>query len=223
MAIWVGIFIAGKCTKTCAATFFLVRENIPESHFLPTACNYKYVQQQLPAVIASIPGGTAGKIFSKGDLTMALRDAWLIIEAIPERPDLKKGVRRARQTCGIRCHYCQWLILLSDKPVSGLCRARWTCIKCTLLLAAHTECNWYHGQRLMDKVGLDLLLDIENHYAAGNPHLPSGPRQFLHRYVDAGYLGVKTGRGLYKDYVWAQTLQSCFAIPYTCKMKACPL
>lgn len=42
-------------------------------------------------------------------------------------------------------------------------------------------------------MGLDVVLDIENHYAAQNSALPAGPRELLHRYVDAGHLGVKTG------------------------------
>jgi 3-hydroxybutyryl-CoA dehydrogenase len=54
--------------------------------------------------------------------------------------------------------------------------------------------------RLMDRVGLDVVLDIENHYAAENPHLPKGPRELLHQYVDAGHLGVKSGQGFYNDY-----------------------
>ncbi|MFC8491541.1 3-hydroxyacyl-CoA dehydrogenase family protein [Streptomyces sp. NPDC057235] len=54
--------------------------------------------------------------------------------------------------------------------------------------------------RMMDQVGLDVVLDIENHYATENPHLPEGPRTLLRSYVDAGHLGVKTGRGFYDDY-----------------------
>lgn len=52
---------------------------------------------------------------------------------------------------------------------------------------------------LMDQVGLDVVLDIENHYAKENPHLPEGPRKLLQKYVDAGDLGQKTGRGFF-DY-----------------------
>lgn len=52
--------------------------------------------------------------------------------------------------------------------------------------------------RLMDRVGLDVVLDIEQHYAAENPHLPEGPRELLQRYVDAGKLGQKTGEGFYR-------------------------
>ncbi|MET8770804.1 MULTISPECIES: 3-hydroxyacyl-CoA dehydrogenase family protein [Streptomyces] len=51
--------------------------------------------------------------------------------------------------------------------------------------------------RLMDRIGLDVVLDIEDHYAAENPNLPTGPRELLHQYVDAGKLGVKSGEGFY--------------------------
>lgn len=40
-------------------------------------------------------------------------------------------------------------------------------------------------------------LDIEEHYAQENPHLPEGPRRLLREYVEAGRLGVKTGQGFY--------------------------
>jgi 3-hydroxybutyryl-CoA dehydrogenase len=50
---------------------------------------------------------------------------------------------------------------------------------------------------LMDQVGLDVVLDIENHYAEEFPHLPKKVRDLLQDYVDAGKLGVKTGEGFY--------------------------
>lgn len=49
----------------------------------------------------------------------------------------------------------------------------------------------------MDFIGLDVVLDIENHYAEEFPHLPKSVRELLQRYVDAGKLGVKTGEGFY--------------------------
>ena len=52
--------------------------------------------------------------------------------------------------------------------------------------------------QLMDRVGLDVVLDIEEHYAAVRPGVPEGPRRLLRRYVERGQLGVKTGRGFYK-------------------------
>lgn len=51
--------------------------------------------------------------------------------------------------------------------------------------------------RLMDRIGLDVVLDIEDHYADENTSLPPGPRELLHQYVDAGKLGVKSGEGFY--------------------------
>lgn len=51
---------------------------------------------------------------------------------------------------------------------------------------------------LMDQVGLDVVLDVENHYAAEFPYLPKSVRDLLQTYVDAGKLGVKTGEGFYR-------------------------
>jgi 3-hydroxybutyryl-CoA dehydrogenase len=53
--------------------------------------------------------------------------------------------------------------------------------------------------RLMDRVGLDVVLNIEEHYASVRPGLPEEPRKLLHEYIDQGRLGVKSGRGFY-DY-----------------------
>jgi 3-hydroxybutyryl-CoA dehydrogenase len=54
--------------------------------------------------------------------------------------------------------------------------------------------------RLMDKVGLDVVLDIEEHYAAIHPELPLGPRKLLKQYIKEGPLGLKVGKGFYIDY-----------------------
>ena len=54
--------------------------------------------------------------------------------------------------------------------------------------------------RMMDQVGLDVVLDIEEHYAATRPGVPAGPRELLKTYVGQGRLGVKSGRGFYDDY-----------------------
>lgn len=53
--------------------------------------------------------------------------------------------------------------------------------------------------RLMDRVGLDVVLNIEEHYASVRAGLPEGPRKLLHELVDQGKLGVKSGSGFY-DY-----------------------
>jgi len=52
----------------------------------------------------------------------------------------------------------------------------------------------------MDRVGLDVVLNIEEHYASVRPGLSEEPRDLLHRYIDEGRLGVKSGRGFYDDY-----------------------
>src|ERR1700756_1281497 len=49
--------------------------------------------------------------------------------------------------------------------------------------------------RLMDKVGLDVVLDIEEHYATAKGHTSEGPLALLREYVREGRLGQKTGRG----------------------------
>jgi 3-hydroxybutyryl-CoA dehydrogenase len=60
--------------------------------------------------------------------------------------------------------------------------------------------NWHMPAgpfQMMDLVGLDVVLDIENHYAEEFPHLPKHVRDLLQTYVGAGKLGVKTGEGFY--------------------------
>lgn len=52
--------------------------------------------------------------------------------------------------------------------------------------------------RLMDRVGLDVVLDIEEHYASVRAGLPEGPRKLLRTLVNEGKLGVKSGRGFYE-------------------------
>jgi 3-hydroxybutyryl-CoA dehydrogenase len=52
--------------------------------------------------------------------------------------------------------------------------------------------------RLMDRVGLDVVLAIEEHYAGVREGIPEGPRKLLHEYIDQGRLGVKSGHGFYE-------------------------
>ena len=54
--------------------------------------------------------------------------------------------------------------------------------------------------RNMDAVGLDVVLDIEEHYASIRPEIPHGPRELLKSYLARGWAGRKTGRGFYNDY-----------------------
>ncbi len=50
---------------------------------------------------------------------------------------------------------------------------------------------------MMDRVGLDVVLDIERHYAAESGNADDAPPQFLVDMVEHGELGRKTGRGFY--------------------------
>ena len=54
--------------------------------------------------------------------------------------------------------------------------------------------------RMMDQVGLDVVLDIEEHYCAEHPEYPEGPRRVLRSYMEQGRMGVKSGAGFYDDY-----------------------
>jgi 3-hydroxybutyryl-CoA dehydrogenase len=53
--------------------------------------------------------------------------------------------------------------------------------------------------RFMDEVGLDVVLDVENHYCevAG---VENKAAPMLQDYIARGWLGVKSGRGFYNDY-----------------------
>ena len=50
----------------------------------------------------------------------------------------------------------------------------------------------------MDVVGLDVVLDIENHYADSREGIPTDPRAYLQNMIQNGRLGVKNGKGFYK-------------------------
>lgn len=51
---------------------------------------------------------------------------------------------------------------------------------------------------MMDQVGLDVVLDIEEHYLAERPYLPTASRDLVKTYVDAGKLGRKSGEGFFR-------------------------
>ena len=51
---------------------------------------------------------------------------------------------------------------------------------------------------LMDVVGLDVVLDIEQHYADARGNISSEPREYLREILRNGRLGVKSGHGFYR-------------------------
>lgn len=54
--------------------------------------------------------------------------------------------------------------------------------------------------RMMDRIGLDVALAVEEHYATIRDGIPAAPRELLRDYVDKGFIGLKSGRGFYDDY-----------------------
>jgi 3-hydroxyacyl-CoA dehydrogenase len=48
--------------------------------------------------------------------------------------------------------------------------------------------------RLMDRVGLDVVLNIEEHYAWVRPGLPEGPRKLLREYADVASMMSRAER-----------------------------
>jgi 3-hydroxybutyryl-CoA dehydrogenase len=235
----------------------------------------KYVTETLPAVVASIPGAAAGHVRGETDMAAAVKNAWLVVEAVPERLNVKQGVfaeldavapqdailatnsssypssqlidQVARPERVLNMHYymppevpivelmsCGKTdptiidFLMERLPLYGLVPFRveresvgfifnriWAAIKRESLSVIEegvakpddVDRMWHLFTasmpgpfRLMDKVGLDVVLAIEEHYAAVRKGVPEGPRKLLQRYVDDGWLGVKSGRGFYDDY-----------------------
>ena len=235
----------------------------------------KYVTNTLPAVIASIPGAVPGRVRPETNLAGAVRNAWLVVEAVPEQLNVKQSVfaeldavapqdailasnsssypssqlivQVARPERVLNMHFymppelpivelmsCGKTdpaiidFLMERLPLYGLAPFRvqresvgfifnriWAAIKRESLsvveegvaeledvdrmwdlFTAHQPAPF----RLMDRVGLDVVLAIEEHYAAVRNDVPEGPRKLLQRYVDGGRLGVKSGRGFYDDY-----------------------
>jgi 3-hydroxybutyryl-CoA dehydrogenase len=235
----------------------------------------KYVTETLPAVISSIPGAVAARVRPETNLASAVRNAWLVVEAVPEQLNVKQSVfadldavapqdailasnsssypssqlivQVARPERVLNMHFymppelpivelmsCGKTdpaiidLLMERLPLYGLVPFRveresvgfifnriWAAIKRESLsvveegvakledidriwdlFTAHQPAPF----RLMDRVGLDVVLAIEEHYAAVRKDVPEGPRKLLQRYVDGGRLGVKSGRGFYDDY-----------------------
>ena len=49
---------------------------------------------------------------------------------------------------------------------------------------------------MMDRVGLDVVLDIEEHYCAEHPEYPEGPRRLLRRYLRGRPVGGQVRSGI---------------------------
>jgi 3-hydroxybutyryl-CoA dehydrogenase len=235
-----------------------------------------YVHEQIDHVRSTLNQARSheGEVALFDDLEAAVRGAWMVIEAIPERVDLKREafaqldeladpdailasnssslptstlidkVKHPERV--LNTHYYQppelnavelmscgktdeALIdsLMDRLPRYGLVPFRvrresdgfifnriWAAIKRECLMVVEegvaapedVDGMWtiftaagIPPFRLMDRVGLDVVLNIEEHYVSVRAGLPEGPRKLLHQLVDEGNLGVKSGHGFY-DY-----------------------
>ncbi len=237
-----------------------------------------FVTQSAPALADGLKGPkntVPGQVSAQADLAEAVRNAWLVIEAVPERLELKKQifgqldelappdailasnsssyasrlfldqVHRPERVLNIHfymppkqnavdvmsCGKTDRDVLdfvLATLPRYGLYpfEARrestgfifnrvWAAVKreCLEVVAEGVSTPQEVDRmfqintgsaagpfRMMDQVGLDVVLDIEEHYCAEHPEYPQGPRRVLRGYVQQGRLGVKSGAGFYDDY-----------------------
>jgi 3-hydroxybutyryl-CoA dehydrogenase len=224
-------------------------------------------------VTLGLAASRAGAVQAADSLEAAVRGAWMVVEAAPERPELKREVLAeldrladpdaivasnssslpTSQLIGgvahpervLNTHYymppamnavelmsCgetdEGIIeaLIGKLPDYGLAPFHvrresdgfifnriWAAIKRECLLVveegvappADVDGMWNIFVRggippfeLMDRVGLDVVLDIEEHYASIRPGIPEGPRRLLREQIEQGHLGVKSGRGFYE-------------------------
>jgi 3-hydroxybutyryl-CoA dehydrogenase len=232
-----------------------------------------YVTETLPKVLKDRGFGELGGATSAGSLEEALDDAWLVVESVPEKLEIKIAawdqidqaapsdtifatnsssypsrlmagrVRDKTRLCNMHFYMppeSNAVDLMSDgetdrglldtllavlpefgvypfearRECTGFIFNRiWAAIKRESLavvaegVARPEDVDGMFKVNLsvsagpfqmMDLVGLDVALDIENHYVEEFPHLPKNARDLLQTYVDAGKLGVKTGEGFYK-------------------------
>jgi 3-hydroxybutyryl-CoA dehydrogenase len=238
-----------------------------------------FVQSELPAVVGRMPGASAGQAVVSRQLASAVTDAWLVVEALPERLDLKKQVfadldrlapadailatnsssypssqlldHVTRPERVVNTHFYMPPqrnaveimssgrtddriidLLMSTLPAYGLVPFHvreqsigfifnriWGAIKReALAVVAEGVATPEEGDGIyklclgapqgpflmMDFVGLDVVLDIEEHYASVRKGLPESPRRLLRDYIDQGRLGLKSGQGFYN---WPQPPQ----------------
>jgi 3-hydroxybutyryl-CoA dehydrogenase len=234
-----------------------------------------YVNRTIPSLASGPDGVLPGQVSPQADIAEAVRYAWLVIEAVPERLELKKQVfgqldelsppdailtsnsssyasrlfldkvRRPERVLNIHfymppkqnavdvmsCGQTDRDVLdfvLATLPRFGFSpfEARrestgfiynriWAAIKREALevvaegVSTPQEVDQMYRVntgsaagpfRMMDQVGLDVVLDIEEHYCAEHPEYPEGPRVVLRSYLQQGRLGVKSGAGFYDDY-----------------------
>lgn len=235
----------------------------------------EFVSQSLAAQADQPSGNAPGEVTADADLAEAVRDAWLVIEAIPERLELKIQMfgqldelapadailasnsssyasrlfleRVAHPERVLNIHFymppkqnavdvmsCGKTdrdvldFVMASLPTFGLFPFEahrestgfifnriWAAVKRESLEVVAEGVSTPQDVdrmfqinsgspagpfRMMDQVGLDVVLDIEEHYCAEHPEYLVGPRRLLRSYVEQGRLGVKSGAGFYDDY-----------------------
>jgi 3-hydroxybutyryl-CoA dehydrogenase len=234
-----------------------------------------YIESRLPKVVPRLEDASAGTVVGAGDLAAAVADAWLVVEAVPERLDLKRelfreldevappdailasnsssyptsrlieGVGRPERVLNMHFYMPPQApavelmssgrtdpsvvpMLVEQLPAFGLVPFEvrresmgfiynrvWAAIKREALAVVAEGVSTpedvdrifeltlgapFGPFRMMDAVGLDVVLDIEEHYAEEREGIPEGPRQLLREHLAEGRLGAKAGRGFYDDY-----------------------
>ena len=234
-----------------------------------------YVTESLPALADGINGVAPGQVSAQADIADAVRNAWLVIEAIPEKLELKTQIFGQLDELSLadailasnsssyasrmfldKVHHPERVLNIhfymppkqnavdvmscgkTDRGVIDFVLARlprfgfypfearrestgfifnriWAAVKREALEVVAEgvstpqevdrmfEINSGSAAgpfRMMDQVGLDVVLDIEEHYCAEHPEYPEGPRRLLRSYLQQGRLGVKSGAGFYDDY-----------------------
>jgi len=74
--------------------------------------------------------------------------------------------------------------------------------------------------RLMDRIGLDFALAVEEHYATIRDGIPAAPRELLRDYVDKGFLGIKSGRGLLGQRIGERLVLGLVGLPVAPELTA---
>jgi len=234
-----------------------------------------FVEENLPEVVKTVPNGKAAILKTFTDFDQAIDRAWLVVESLPEIPDLKIEVLgqldravaddtiiatnsssyrsselaaevkyknrllnmhfmmppMARAVELMTCGETDRAIIdflshkladyglspyVAEKESMGFIYNRiWAAIKReSLYVVAQGVASPQTVDRIfvetlgtkqgpfrsMDMVGLDVVLDIEEHYAKERQGIPEEPRELLRKMISEGKLGVKSGEGFYNDY-----------------------
>ena len=144
----------------------------------------EYAATQRYRAVEELGGNPAVRLAATDNLVDALRDSWLVVEAVPEKLGLKQAI------------FADLAIKRESLLVVAEGVAEPRDVDALFADVFKSETTPF---RFMDEVGLDVVLDIENHYCelAGVEN-KSAP--MLQEYIAKGWLGVKSGRGFYNDY-----------------------